>query len=136
MNLYFGNLLTTISTLLVVGVFIYIGFTISKQKEIKRWGKKVAILVLWGLVVCCFVAVRDGYYLSVQASMDSSIAAGIFTLKSIQSTLCCIGGAIIAFCSISSIFIRKERYWKIIFMILSATMLSKTLIIEISRIIM
>lgn len=136
MNLYFENLLATISTLLVIGIFIYIGLTLLNQREIDKWGGKVSLLVLWGLVICCFVAVRDGYHLSVQASMDNNITAGIFTLKSIQSKLCCIGGAIIAFCSLSSIFVRNQKYWRIMFMFLSATVLFKTLIIEISRIIL
>lgn len=136
MNLYFGDIISTTSTLLVFGAFIYIGMIVTKQKKIDKWGRKIAVLVLWGLVICCFVAMRDGYHLSVQASMDSNITAGLFTLESIQSTLCCIGGAIIAFCSLSSIFIRKQKYRKIMFMILSATMLLKTLIIELSRLLM
>lgn len=136
MDLYFGNLLSAISTLLVVGVFIYIGLTISNQQKIEKWGGKVAFLALWGLIICCFVAIRDSYHLSVQASMNSSIAEGVFTLESIQSTLCCIGGAIIAFCTLSSIIIRKQKYRRFMFIVLSAVMLVKTIIIEISRIIM
>lgn len=136
MDLYFGNLLSAISTLLVVGIFIYIGVTISKQQEIEKWGGKVTFLALWGLIICCFVAIRDSYHLSVQASMNSSIAAGIFTVESIQSTLCCIGGAIITFCTLSSIIIRKQKYRRFMFIVLSAVVLVKTIIIEISRIIM
>lgn len=136
MNLYFGDAISTISTLLVIGAFIYIGLIVSMQKKIDNWGRKIAVLVLWGIVICCFVAIRDSYHLSVQASMDNNVTAGLFTLESIQSILCSIGGAIIAFYSLSSIFIRKQKYRKIMFMILSATMLIKTLIIEVSRILM
>lgn len=136
MYLYFGDVISTTSTLLVIGAFIYIGMIVSIHKKINNWGRKIAILVTWGLVICCFVAIRDGYHLSVQASMDKNVTAGLFTLKSIQSTLCSIGGGIIAFCSLSSIFIRKQNYRKIMFMILLATILLKTLIIEISRLLM
>jgi len=133
MKLYFGNAPSIISTLLIIGIFIYVGITIAKQKEIKSWGKRIAILALWGLLVCIFVATRDGYDLSVQASMSTSVLPGLFPLNSIQSSLCCIGGAIIAFCSLSSIFVRKQGYRKVMFFILSATILLKTLVIELSR---
>ena len=136
MDLYFGDVFLIISTLLVISIFIYIGITIANQNEIKSWGKRITTLVSWGLLVCIFVAVRDGYHLSVQASMDTDVLPGLFTLDSIQSALCCISGAVIAFCSLSSIFVRKQRYWKVMFFILSAIILFKTLVIEISRIIL
>lgn len=133
MNLYFGSYLSIISTILVIGVIVYIGITTTKRNMVQSWGKRIAILAIWGLLVCIFAATRDGYHLSVQAAMEPAVLPGVFTLSSIQSTLCCIGGAVIAFCSISSIFIRKQRYWKAMFYILSATILFKTLVIEISR---
>lgn len=133
MNLYFGSFVSIVSTLLVIGVFVYIGITIAKRNEVQSWGKRITILAIWGLLVCIFVATRDGYHLSVQAAMDTAVLPGVFTLRSIQSTLCCIGGAVIAYCALSSIFIRKQRYWKAMFYILSATILFKTLVIEISR---
>lgn len=43
MNLYFGSVLSSISTLLIISIFIYIGVTIAKQKEIRFWGRKIAI---------------------------------------------------------------------------------------------
>lgn len=43
MNLYFGSVLSSISTLLVIGIFIYIDVTVAKQKEIKFRGRKIAI---------------------------------------------------------------------------------------------
>lgn len=133
MNLYFGSFVSIVSTLLVIGVFVYIGITIAKRNEVQSWGKRLTILAIWGLLVCIFVATRDGYHLSVQAAMNTAVLPGVFTLSSIQSTLCCIGGAVIAYCALSSIFIRKQRYWKAMFYILSATILFKTLVIEISR---
>jgi len=136
MNLYFGNLLSIISTLLVIGIFIYIGVTVEKQNEIKSFGRRIAILALWGLLICIFVATRDGYVLSVQASIDTGVLPGLFTVDSIQSTLCSLGGAVIAFCSLSSIFVKKQGYRKAMFFILAATILLKTLVIEISRVLL
>jgi hypothetical protein len=134
MDLYFGNLTSILSTLFLLAMLVFIGYTFEKHKSINKWGRKIAILALLGLVVCCLVAVRDGYYLSVQASFDNKAAAGLFTLDSIQSTVCCIGGAIIAFSSLITIFVRNQKYRKVMFCVLSATIIIKMLIIEISRI--
>lgn len=133
MNLYFGNFTTTMSTLLVLAALAYIVFTTIKHNEVVYWGRRIAILAVLGLVVCCFVAARDGYHLSVQASLDATISAGLFTLNSIQSTLCSLGGAIIATSSISSIFVKNQKYRKAVFFILSTVILLKALLIEISR---
>ncbi len=135
MNLYFGDFVTTASTVLVLATWVFIIITLVKHKNVEFWGRKTAVLALLGLIACCFVATRDGYYLSVQASFDAAIAAGLFTLDSIQSTICCIGGAIIAFSSISSIFVKKQKYRKVMFFILSGTIIFKTIIIEISRLV-
>lgn len=136
MNLYFGDFTSIISTFLVIGVFIYMGITIGKQNQITSWGKRIIILALWGLLICIFTAARDGYALSVQVSMGDQVSPGLFALDSIQSTLACIGGAVIAFCSLSSIFVRKQGYRKAMFFILSAAIIFKTLVIEISRILL
>ncbi len=133
MNLFFGSFVTTVSTILVLSALFFIIFTLIKQRHIEKWGRRVAFLALFGLLVCCFVAARDNYHLSVQASFDDSITAGIFTIKSIQSTLCCIGGAIIALSSISCIFIKNQKYRKIAFMVQSFAVVFKILVIEISR---
>lgn len=133
MNLYFGDITSTISTILVICILIFIGIVAAKHKKVKLWGKQIAVLAIWGLIVCIAVALRDKYHLSVQASMDHRILPGLFTIESIQSTLCCLGGAVIAFCIISSIFIRRQEYRKVMFFVLSGTILCKILVIELSR---
>jgi hypothetical protein len=133
MNLYFGDIVSTITTVLVLSIIIYIVTIIAKHKKIELWGRQIALLVIWGLVVCILVAVRDKYYLSVQASMDSKITPGLFTIESVQSNLCCIAGPVIAFCTFSSIFIRKQNYRKIMFFVMSATIIFKILVIELAR---
>lgn len=135
MNLYFGDLTTTVSTALVFVVWAYMASNIVNHKKVEYWGRKIAVLATLGLLVCCFVATRDGYHLSVQSSFDETVSAGLFTINSIQSTLCCIGGAIIAIASVSSIYVKKQKYRKAMFLVLSCTMLLKTLIIEISRLV-
>lgn len=133
MSLYFGSFVTNVSTLMIVSAIVFIAYTTAKHRQIPYWGRKIALLSIFGLVLCCFAAIRDAYYLSVQFSFDSSVTAGRFAIDSIQSGLCCMGGAIIAFASISGMFVRNQRYRKAMFFLLSATILAKIVIIEISR---
>lgn len=131
--MYFGNYVTTTTTILLFVELGYIVYVIRKQRDIKNWGRRTAFIALWGLLLCCFVATRDNYHLSVQASIDGSVNPGIFTIDSIQSTVCCIGGAVIAFSALSSIFIKKQKYRKAMFLMLSAMVIMKTVVIELSR---
>lgn len=135
MNLYFGNFVTTASTILVLVLWAFIVYSVVKQKEVEHWGRRIAGLALFGLLVCCFIATRDGYHLSVQASFDDTVKAGLFTIDGIQSTLCCIGGATIFISSISSIFVKNQKYRKVMFYVLSGAIVIKTLVIEISRLV-
>ena len=128
--MYVGNFVTTI---LVVIACIYIACLIRKRNQIEYWGRRIAFLAILGLLICCFVAARDGYHLSVQASFNTSVEPGIFTIDSIQSTACCYGGALIAFASLSGILVRNQKYRNVMFWVLSGTMIIKMLIIEISR---
>ena len=136
MKLYFGNVSSVITILLIVGVFIYMFTTIKRQNEINSWGKRIAVLALTGLLICIFAATRDGYDLSVQASIDHSTLPGVFTASSIQSILCSLGGAVIAFSIFSSIFVKKQWYRKAMFFTLSSVIIFKVFVIEISRIFM
>ncbi len=133
MDIYFGNFITIVSTIMFCTAIAFVIYTAKKQKQIQFWGRRIAALALFGLVLCCFVAARDNYHLSVQASFDTSVSAGLFTIDSIQSTLCCVGGAIIVFSSLSSIFVRNQKYRKIMFFVIGTTLILKTFIIEVSR---
>lgn len=133
MNLYFGNFAAIISTIMLAAAIAYIIFTAITNKRYSHWGRKIALLALFGLVLCCFAATRDGYHLSVQASFDETVEAGLFTIDSLQSTLCCIGGGIIAFSSLSPIFVKNQKYRKVMFFLLGAVIILKAIVIELSR---
>lgn len=133
MDIYFGDFVTTVSTLMICAAIAYIVYTAIKHKQIKFWGRRIALLALFGLVLCCFAATRDSYHLSVENFFDIADTTGVFAFDSIQSILCCIGGAIIAFSSLSSIFVKNQKYRKIMFFMLSTAIILKILIIEISR---
>ena len=133
MNMYFGNLVACATTLTVLLELTFIIITVKNQKKITNWGRRVAVLALFGLLICCFAATRDNYHLSVQASFDSSVKAGLFTISSIQSTVCSILGGVNLLSSLSCVFVKNQKYRKIVFYIISVSFVIKTLVIEISR---
>lgn len=130
-----SGLVTSIAAaVMAIGVFAYIGFTLSRREQVQSWGKRILVLAVFGLLLCILVAYRDGYHLSVQASMDGSVLPGRFALDSIQSTICNIGGGLIAFSLLSAILVKKQPYRRNMFLLLSATILLKTLVLEMSRV--
>lgn len=136
MELYFKDGVTTVSTIITVAMISFIAYMFFKQSSIDKWGRYILILAVVGLVGCCFFAVRDGYDQSVQAAIDSVTQPGLFTVQSIQSTVCCIAGAVIALSTLSSIFVQNQTYRKVMFFVLSSTILIKILVVEISRIVL
>lgn len=132
--MYFSNLLTAICTLMIIGILGFIICLFFKRENITNWGRYIIITAVVGLALCCFVAARDSYHLSVQASMDADIQPGLFSIDSLQSSLCCIGGGIIFASLIVSAFVKKQQYRKLLFFIMSAVVIMKIIIIELSRI--
>jgi len=55
-------------------------------------------------------------------------------LTSVQISLASIGGLVIAYSALSSIFIRNQKYRKVMFFVLSGAILFKAVLIEVSRI--
>lgn len=129
-TLFFGDLWSTLSTVLLLAVLVYIAFTIAKQKKLENWGQRTLILALAGLTLCCFVVMRDDYVEALQGG------TGFFSLESIQICLAYIGGAVNGFAALSSIFVRNQKYRKVMFLVLSGSIIFKAILIEASRIIM
>ncbi len=82
-DMYFGDFATTMSTLMVCIATTYIIYTIIKQKQTEYWGRRIVLIALFGLIICCFVATRDSYNLSVQSIFDTTVSEGVFALNSI-----------------------------------------------------
>ncbi len=133
MSCYFGDTLCTLTTLLIMGVLGFMGVTIANRRKISLWGKRVGILSVWGFLACIFASARDSYYLSVQASTNPDVIPGLFAIDSAQSILGSLGGAIIVIFALSGLFIRKQKYRKTVFYVISAIILVKVFLIEIAR---
>lgn len=126
--------LCTLTTLLLLGVIIYISAYMSRREKISLWGGKIFGLTVLGLITCVFAAARDRYYMSVNASVSLDTQSGLFTVDSAQSVLCSFGGAVMLILAISCMFIKSQRYRKTMFFAISTVAAAKILLIETSRI--
>lgn len=133
-NLFLGDLSSILSTALLIIILAFIIYSIINSSKITNWRFRIIFLAITGLLLCIFAATRDNYVLSVQGMIDGTGTSGIFSTDSFQSNIACLGGAIIAFLSLSGIFVRNEKYRKIMFFILSSAIIFKACLIEISKI--
>ena len=60
MKLYFGNMVTTVTTLMILSLVGFVGYSISNRNNINFWGRRSLFVLVYGLVICCFAAARDG----------------------------------------------------------------------------
>ena len=85
MKLYFGNMVTTVTTIMVIALVGFIGYSVWNRNTISFWGRRNLFLLMYGLVICCFAAARDGLDKTIQAAVDGSCTPGIFPLVSIPT---------------------------------------------------
>ena len=51
MKLYFGNAVTTATTLMILALLGFIGWSVLNRANIQYWGRRSAVLLVFGLVV-------------------------------------------------------------------------------------
>lgn len=100
MKLYFGNAVTTATTLMILALLGYIGFSVWNRGNIACWGRRTLLLLVFGLVVCCFAAARDGLDKTIQHTIDGSCAPGVFPLVSVPTVVGCAGALLIVVAAI------------------------------------
>ena len=130
LTLFFGDSLAIVSTVFLLAVLGIIAYTAAKHRKIEKWGRRTFVLAVVGLILCCLVATRDGLVDTMQGG------TGLFSLMSVQISLASVGGLVIAYSALSSIFIRNQKYRKVMFFVLSGAILFKAVLIEASRIVM
>ena len=90
MKLYFGNMVTTVTTIMIFSLVGFIGYSVWNHNDISYWGRRNLFLLIYGLIICCFAAARDGLDKTIQATVDGSCTPGIFPLVSIPTNdYCC-----------------------------------------------
>lgn len=135
MKLYFGNTVSTVTTLMVILMYAGIGYSVYNRANIQFWGRRTLVLAIYGLVICCFAAARDGFDKTVQNAIDGSCVRGIFSLISIPTVAAYIGAATIVLSGIATLFSKNQQFREICFYIMSGGVTLKVMAIELARII-
>ena len=136
MKLYFGNWVTTVTTVLLITYVGFIVYSFINRNQVEFWGRRSLFLFAYGLLICCFAATRDGLDKTVQYTIDGSCAPGIFDLVSIPNVVGCIGAAIILISGIIMIFVKNQHFKEILFFTMSSGALLKIITMEIARIVL
>ena len=136
MKLYFGNTVTTATTLMILALLGFIGWSVWGRAVIQYWGRRSVLLLVFGLVVCCFAAARDGLDKTIQHAIDGSCAPGLFPLISIPTIVGCAGALLIIIAAIAAPIAKTQRAREIWFYVMSGGAVLKIVTMEIARIIL
>lgn len=134
MKLYFGNAVTTMTTIMILSLVGFIGYTIVNRGNIHFWGRRSLFVLAYGLVICCFAAARDGLDKTIQYTIDGSCNPGLFSLVSVPNIVGCVGAAIILIAAIATPIAKSQHMREIWFYVMSCGVTLKIVVMEISRI--
>lgn len=135
MKLYFGNTVTTVTTLMILALLGFIGYSVCSRAHITFWGRRSAVLLVFGLAVSCFAAARDGLDKTIQHAIDGSCAPGLFSLVSVPTVAGCIGAALIIIAAVATPIAKTQRAREIWFYIMSGGAMAKIVTMELARMI-
>ena len=135
MKLYFGNAVTAATTVMILALLGFIGYSVFNRADILYWGRRSAILLVFGLVGCCFAAARDGLDRTIQHAIDGSCAPGLFPLVSVPTVAGCIGAALIIIAAVATPIAKTQRAREIWFYIMSGGAAAKLVTMELARMI-
>lgn len=134
MKLYFGNTVTTVTTLTILSLLTFIGYSVYYRDTVTRWGLRSAVLLTFGLLVCCFAAARDGLDKTIQHAVDGSCAPGIFPLVSTPNLVGCVGALLILIAAVATPIAKTQKMREIWFYVMSIGAVLKIVTVEIARI--
>lgn len=134
MKLYFGNAVSTATTLMIAALLAFIGCSIYNRNSIQYWGRRTLFLLVFGLVICCFAVARDGLDKTIQNAIDGSCAPGVFSLVSVPTIVGCVGAVLIVVAAIATPVAKTRQAREIWFYVMSGGAVLKILTMEIARI--
>ena len=134
-KLYFGDATTTATTLMILALVVFVGYTIVNRGSVQHWGMRGLLLLVFGLIVCCFAAARDGLDKTIQFSIDGSCAAGLFPLVSIPTVVGCIGALVIIMSAIVMLIANSQQAKELCFWSMASGVAVKIMVVEIARVI-
>ena len=135
MKLYFGNRITIVTTLMILSLMGFIGYSIYNRNCVNFWGRRSLFVLGYGLVICCFAAARDGLDKTIQYTIDGSCDPGIFSLVSVPNIIGCVGAAIIITAAIATPIAKSQQMREIWFYVMSGGVMLKIIVTEIARMI-
>ena len=136
MKLYFGNAITTATTLMILALLGFISWSVRNRSSIQYWGRRSIVLLVFGLVICCFAAARDGLDKTIQNVIDGSCAPGLFPLVSIPTIVGCVGALLIIIAAIATPIAKTQKVQEAWFYVMSSGAVLKITTMEIARIIL
>lgn len=136
MKLYFGNTVSTVTTIMILAFLGFVGYSVFNRTNIHYWGRRSLLLLVFGLVICCFATTRDGLDKTIQHTIDGSCDPGIFPLISVPTIIGCIGALMIITAAVATPIARSQHAREIWFYVMSGGAVLKIVTMEISRIIM
>ena len=135
MKLYFGNAITTATTLMILALLGFISWSVVNRSSIQYWGRRSIVLLVFGLVICCFAAARNGLDKTIQNAIDGSCAPGLFPLVSIPTIVGCVGALLIIIAAIATPIAKTQKVREAWFYVMSSGAVLKIATMEIARII-
>ena len=87
MKLYLGNAVTTATTLMILALLGFIGWSAFNRTNIQYWGRRSAVLLVFGLVVCCFAAARDGLDKTIQHAIVGCFGALLIIIAAVAAPI-------------------------------------------------
>ena len=136
MKLYFGNAITTATTLMLFALLSLIGWSVVNRSSIQYWGRRSIVLLVFGLVICCFAAARDGLDKTIQHAIDGSCAPGLFPLVSVPTIVGCVGALLIIIAAIAAPIAKTQKMRETWFYVMSSGTVLKIVTMEVARIIL
>ena len=136
MKLYFGNAITTATTLMILVLLGFISWSVRNRTSIQYWGRRSIVLLVFGLVICCFAAARDGLDKTIQNVIDGSCAPGLFPLVSIPTIVGCVGALLIIIAAIATPIAKTQKVREAWFYVMSSGAVLKIATMEIAQIIL
>lgn len=136
MKLYFGNAVSTATTLMTLVLLCFIAVTAATRASVQFWGRRSLIVLILGLVICCFAAARDGLDKTIQHAIDGSCAPGIFQLLSIPTVIGCAGALLIVVAAVATPIAKSQQTREVWFYLMSGGVVLKTATVELARLLM
>ena len=135
MKLYFGNAITMVTTLMLFALLGFIGWSVVNRSSIQYWGRRSTVLLVFGLVICCFAAARDGLDKTIQHAIDGRCAPGLFPLISVPTIVGCVGALLIIVAAIATPIAKTQKMREAWFYVMSSGVVLKIVTMEIALII-